>query len=291
MALLNDHFNRIQEILKAEGKAARSFINPVNKGLIREAFIRQFLSKNIAPLWGVGTGEIIHQNSETLGEKRPQIDAVIHDHRHPKLPLAGGIDLYFVETVSSTIEIKSQLKKKHLKKTGKAARRVKQLALDSYNSRDVERTGYQPLPYPYSFLFAYDGPKNIETVLGWVKEMAENDETENGLYDLANTQLGYRLGRNHNFVDGIFVLGKGFVIIDAMARSVQAAALFGREDSPRNVPIAYFGVSQELFMLWILINQGISLRSNTEDVFVQYIKNIDILFDIDDENKLLATDD
>ena len=107
MTLFRSHFDRIRRRLEAEGNAARSFHHGLNRGLIREAFIREFLAQNISDLWGVSTGEIFDGETKE-GEIRNQIDVVIHNKRYPKLPLAAGIDLFFIETVSSTIEIKSR---------------------------------------------------------------------------------------------------------------------------------------------------------------------------------------
>ena len=110
MTLFRSHFGRIQRRLKAEGKAAKSLYHGLSRGLIREAFVREFLSDNLSEFWGVGTGEIFHAEAKE-GEPRNQIDVVIHNKRYPKLPLSADIDLFFIETVSSFIEIKSRLTK------------------------------------------------------------------------------------------------------------------------------------------------------------------------------------
>ena len=106
MTLFHSHFERIRRRLEAEGEAAKSFYHSLNKGQIREAFVREFLAQNTSELWGIGTGEIIHKGTLAEG-KRSQIDVVIHNKRYPKISLATGIDLFFIETISSFIEIKS----------------------------------------------------------------------------------------------------------------------------------------------------------------------------------------
>ena len=105
LSLIQVHFERMAERLRAEGAAARSFDHGTNRGQIREAFVRELLSHNTSPLTGVGTGEILHAGS-CSGERRNQIDVVIHSNRFPRISLAAGIDLFFGETVSSFIEIK-----------------------------------------------------------------------------------------------------------------------------------------------------------------------------------------
>ena len=99
-SLIQVHFARIARKLQAEGEAAKSFDHGTNRGTIREAFIREFLSHNTSPLTGIGTGEIIHADSKP-NERRNQIDVVIHSNRYPKVSLATGTDLFFAETVSS----------------------------------------------------------------------------------------------------------------------------------------------------------------------------------------------
>ena len=122
--LFQSHFERIRRRLEAEGNAARSFHHGMNRGLIREAFIREFLTENISGFWGVGTGEIFHGEASEE-EARNQIDVVIHNKRYPKLPLSAGIDLFLVETVSATIEIKSSLTKNDVRKAAAVAKRIK----------------------------------------------------------------------------------------------------------------------------------------------------------------------
>ena len=171
--LFSSHFERIQRRLEAEGKAARSFHHGLNRGLIREAFIREFLSENISEFWGVGTGEIFSRESKDR-EARNQVDVVIHNKRYPKLPLAAGIDLFFVETVSSFIEIKSRLTKDDVKQAAAAAKRIKDLT--DFESQRFNPTGMVKNPRPYAFIFAYEGPTKIETVLRWMKDISADGD-------------------------------------------------------------------------------------------------------------------
>ena len=173
ITLFRSHFERIQRRLEAEGKAAQSFHHGLNRGLIREAFIREFLSENISEFWGVGTGEIFHPEAQEE-ETRNQIDVVIHNKRYPKLPLSGGIDLFFIETVSSFIEIKSRLTKDDVKQAADAAKRIKSLA--SFEPQRFNPTGMVENPRPYAFIFAYEGPAKIETVLRWMIAVSEEDD-------------------------------------------------------------------------------------------------------------------
>ena len=247
--LFSSHFERIQRRLEAEGKAAQSFHHGLNRGLIREAFIREFLSENISEFWGVGTGEIFSQESRDR-DPRNQVDVVIHNKRYPKLPLAAGIDLFFVETVSSFIEIKSRLTKEDVKQAATAAKRIKDLA--EFEPQRFNPTGMIKNPRPYAFIFAYEGPSKIGTVLKWMKDVSA--EADYGLDRLQACKPEGRRFFNHQFLDGIFVLGKGFVVVDALPfeSQVESAIQEGLEISPSAIWVQ--GSERELEVLWIIIS-------------------------------------
>ena len=249
ITLFRSHFERIQRRLEAEGKAAQSSHHGLNRGLIREAFIREFLSENISEFWGVGTGEIFHPEAQEE-EIRNQIDVVIHNKRYPKLPISGGIDLFFIETVSSFIEIKSRLTRDAVKQAADAAKRIKSLA--SFEPQRFNPTGMIKNPRPYAFMFAYEGPAKVETVLRWM--MAVSKEDDYGLEDLRNTNPEDRQFSNHLFIDGIFVLGKGFVLVDALPFESQIARAIqqGLDVDPSEIWVQ--GLGRELEMLWISIS-------------------------------------
>ena len=250
MTLLASHFERIRRRLEAEGDAARSFEHGLNRGQIREAFVREFLAQNISDSWGIGTGEIIHKDA-LPGERRPQIDVVVHNKKFPKLSLATGIDLFFIETVSSFIEVKSRLTKSELRKAAAVAKRIKTSA--HFPPQRMNPTGLVETPRPYSLVFAYDGPKRIETVLNWLKEISQEDDYR--LEALADTPPGERFFFNHNFVDGVFLLGRGYVTLDALpfASHVDRAIQKGMPVSPREIWV--WGKEKELLILWALLNQ------------------------------------
>ena len=247
--MFSSHFERIRRRLEAEGKAAQSFHHGLNRGLIREAFIREFLSENLSDFWGVGTGEIFHPQAQDK-ETRNQIDVVIHNKRYPKLPLSTGIDLFFIETISSIIEIKSRLTKDHIRQAAEAAQRIKSLA--DFGPQHFNPTGLVKNPRPYAFIFAYDGPAQSETVLRWMIDIGK--ESNYGLDRLKKTNPDERGFFNHSFVDGIFILGKGYVLIDALPwdSPVGRAIQTGVEVPESEIWI--HGSGRELEILWIVIS-------------------------------------
>ena len=277
MTVLAAHFKRIQRRLQAEGDAARSFQHGLNRGQIREAFVREFLSQNISDFWGIGTGEVIHKDA-LPEETRHQVDVVVHNKKYPKLSLATGIDLFFIETVSSFIEIKSFLTKERLRKTAITTKKIKSFA--QFPRQRINPAGLVETPRPYSFVFAYDGPKRIETVLRWLKDISQEDEY--GLAALRDTEPGKRFFFNHHFVDGVFLLGRGYVTLDALpfASQIDRAIKRGLKVSPKEVWVC--SREKELLMLWTLVNQINAFLLWGEADFNSYIGRIEMF--IDDSN-------
>lgn len=249
--LLQAHFARIARRLKAEGEAAKSFDHGTNRGQIREAFIRELLSANTSPLTGIGTGEIIHSGS-TGDKPRRQFDVVIHNNRYPKVSLATGIDLFFVETVSSFVEIKSRLTKDHIRQAASATREVKAHAC--FDRQRLNPAGVAPTPTrPYSFVFAYDGPTNVETILGWMRDVSSDADYNLDALKRADAESRYYF--NHLFVDGVFVLGTGFVCLDALPFESRLGAAHGMGLPATMDEVWVHATDNELGFLWLLINE------------------------------------
>lgn len=247
MTLISAHFDRIAARLKAEGEAAKSFHHSMNQGLIREAFVREFLIENTSDLWGVGSGEIIH-GGIAPGGKRNQIDVVIHNRMYPKISITSGIDIFLVETVSSFIEVKSTLRRQHLASIARATKEIKSRA--KWKRQRLNPSGLVRNPRPYSFVFAYDGPKSIKTVLRWMQDSARIEDYN--LDRLRGTQPEQRPFFNHTFIDGVFLLGRGFVLVDSLPFRSPLAEETGIE---RGSDYIWLGCcEQELTMLWALIN-------------------------------------
>ena len=232
----------------------------MNRGLIREAFVREFLAHNTSDLWGIGTGEVIYPGAQP-GDERNQIDVVIHNRMYPKVSLATGIDLFFAETVSSFIEIKSTLRKSDLVRTARVTKDIKKNT--KLEPQRFNPTGMVKTPRPYSFVFAYDGPKNISTVLGWMKEVSESDDYN--LTQLRTTHPADRGFFNHTFIDGVFILQRGFVLVDGLPICSLVAGRHDVGDCLEHIWIS--SPEQELTVLWALINTlNRSMSWTTSDV-------------------------
>ena len=72
---------------------------------------------------------------------------------------------------------------------------------------------------------------------------------------LSETEPGKRFFFNHHFIDGVFLLGRGYMILDALPFRSYVDQLIesGQPISPKAVWIWSRG--NELLMLWALINQ------------------------------------
>lgn len=194
--MLKRHFDYIEKLILAESRVVDEAGHSIHKGNPREFFIRDFLEKHIGERAAFGTGEIIDANSKP-SERRNQIDIVIYRPDYPKLNLGGGINVFVAESVISTIEVKSRLDKEELKKSIKAANKIKQLEREA--------------PSIVSYLVAYDGPAKMETVYGWLGGI--HDEEEIVIPELKESRKE-RQKVPCPSVDAVFVLGKGFLYFD-----------------------------------------------------------------------------
>ena len=77
------------------------------KGEERAAFIGEYLSKVLPPIYRFGSGDVTDSN----GEKSGQLDIVIEYPFFPSLPSGGGgqTRLYLAESIAAVIEVKSDL--------------------------------------------------------------------------------------------------------------------------------------------------------------------------------------
>ena len=194
-------------------------------------------------------GEIIDTTS-TQGGKRPQIDVVLHNKTYPKLSLATGIDLFFVDTVSCFIEIKSRLKKEHIQQIANNTQHIK--CSVNHPPQKFSPLGLIKTPRPYSFVFAYDGPQRIETVLKWMRQVSEQQFR---LDELRDTEPGSRAFFPHHFIDGIFILGKGFVLVDGSPFESLIARAIKKGLPVSEREIWFYSKEHELLILWAYINQ------------------------------------
>lgn len=206
MGILKAHMDSVEDHLLAISRVPANSGHSLHKGTPREAFIREYLENHLSQNLAIGTGEIIDATSEA-GESRNQIDIVLYRRNYPRLAFGGGIHAFLAESVVAIIEVKSTLTSDELGKSIRAARRVKQLQKHVVRSF---HSGYQP-PSILSFVVAYDGPAQMKTVHSWIAPLHRSD----GIAFPSMPATGEaRTAIASPSIDGIFVLGRGFVQFD-----------------------------------------------------------------------------
>lgn len=203
--MLTAHMKAEEDHLLVISRIPANSGHSLHKGTPREAFIRGFLETHLNSTVAIGTGEIIDCQSKP-NEKRNQFDIVIYKRNYPRLDFGGGVNGFLVESVIATIEVKSTLDKPGVEQAVHAACAAKQLRKNEVTSFS---TGYIP-PSVLSLVVAYDGPARMETVYTWVKETYKAE----GIVEPDMPPETERSRIASPALDGIFVLGKGFLNFD-----------------------------------------------------------------------------
>ena len=124
MSFVQSYFADIEKTLLALSGVAGNAGHSVIKGSAREYFVKEFLSKNISPLRSVGSGEIIHRETQAP-DKRNQIDAVVYSGQVPRFEYEPGCSAFLIKGVAAFIEVKTKLTKAHLKAAIEKTRCIK----------------------------------------------------------------------------------------------------------------------------------------------------------------------
>ncbi|MFC3530913.1 DUF6602 domain-containing protein [Vogesella facilis] len=207
--MLQSHFSAIEKTILAISEVASNTGHNLHRGTPREVFIKEFLENHLSEKLGIGSGEIIDADSKPR-EPRNQIDIVIYRKEYPRLTIGGGITAFLAESVVAIIEVKSVLNEAAIEQVVGAAKAVKKL------NRSFEtcfETGHEK-PGILSYVIAYEGPASHETIADWLNRA-------HGSHQIVLPHLP----ANHNdcqrtawpSIDGIFVLGRGFMQADTSA--------------------------------------------------------------------------
>jgi hypothetical protein len=133
--ILDEWANAIQEWLRAGYKVASSTTSHrLLLGDAREIIVREVLMRFLPSSLVVGTGQII----DSKGNPSKQIDIIIYRSDFPIFRTLGLSDIFMLEGVVATIEVKSNLNKKTLKEALSNCESVKKLS-PFYNKPSVER--------------------------------------------------------------------------------------------------------------------------------------------------------
>lgn len=200
--LLQDHLRAVENTLLAQSRIPANAGHPLHKGTPRENFLKTFLADHLSERVAIGQGEIIDARTQA-NDPRHQNDIIIYRRNFPRIAFDRTISGYLAESVVATIEVKSALTKDELVKAVRAAHDIKQL---ERHDRHVMSAGYRP-PSILSYVVAYDGPASMGTVSGWLNPIHQELSFSYSLIAPEN-----RLTTPSPSLDGIFVLGKGFVL-------------------------------------------------------------------------------
>lgn len=211
--MLYEHMNTIEDTLIQLAKISKNAGHPLHIGTPRETFISSFLNDHLSENAAIGSGEIIDYRSIPKG-KRNQFDIVIYRKNYPKILYGGKINCFFIESVISTIEVKSRLNKSGLDKAIRAAKNVKMLEPNNMQLRMTQKNknsfGFRP-PKITNYIVAYDGPKNMETVANWLDEIHKSCDVEKVRLSSSIDEI---LQTPSSTIDGVFILKKGFLYFD-----------------------------------------------------------------------------
>jgi hypothetical protein len=244
--MLKAHVDAVEGTLLATSQIAANAGHSLHKGTPRESFIRQFLEGHLSERVAIGTGEVIDATSPPnppSTAQRPQYDIVLYKRDHPRLDIGGGISAFLAESVVATIEVKSSLDSGDIEQSVRAALYAKRLTRNTIQSFSA---GYHP-PSILNYVVAYAGPAQMSTVHGWIAPA----HAKHGIPARLLPPTGdARVAVPSPSLDGIFVLGKGFVVYDNFpigfindtARQQAPAACWSVADAPRGSLLLLFMV-------------------------------------------------
>ncbi|MDQ2192975.1 MULTISPECIES: DUF6602 domain-containing protein [unclassified Vibrio] len=171
---IDDWVQSISDMIKISANVGSSVSNHSTiLGDARESFIRDILENFLPSSIVIGSGQIIDQYEG----RSKQIDIIIYRRDFPVLQTFGSADVYLIEGVLATIEVKSMLDKENLEMALNNAKSVKDLkpkfvrpslsfSLATYffkddedSLTDAERFSFMEMVAPETFIFSYRGLK------------------------------------------------------------------------------------------------------------------------------------
>jgi hypothetical protein len=217
-SIFKSYFDHAESTLLGQYGLSSHAGHSVNKGTPREEFVRGFLKQNVGNAVTIGEGEIISAGSYR-GERRKQQDIVLYDSSLPRLEMGGGITSFLREGVFATVEVKSLLTQEELDEACDAG-----LALS--DPKGGFSAGHAQ-SWPRRFLVAYDGPKKMDTVFDWLEKYYRRRQSPGRNYLLIQEgwspadEAPMRHVTRSSTLDGVFVLGKGFVLFEGFHFSLE----------------------------------------------------------------------
>ena len=195
---IDDWIQSISEMIKISYKVGAAVTDHYSiLGDARESFIRDILEKFLPSSIAIGSGQIIDQ----YGGRSKQIDIIIYRREFPILKTFGAADVYLIEGVLATIEVKSMLDKDNLIMALENSKSVKKLepkfahsslvhGFQSYFNKnheleleEFEYFSFKQMVSPETYIFAYMGQQLTTTkehIESWFS--CENGAMSNSYY-------------------------------------------------------------------------------------------------------------
>lgn len=171
MGIINDWSKSISKVLKSSFDVSNSIAD--HSGILgdaRESFIRDILKRFLPNNILIGSGQIV----DCQGNKSKQIDIIIYRNDFPILRTFGSSDVYLIEGVVATIEVKSHLNEETLYQALENCKSVRSLipsfikaSIDYYSnelySLNVEqlsssqRNSLMGMILPATYIYSYNG--------------------------------------------------------------------------------------------------------------------------------------
>jgi hypothetical protein len=273
--ILEDHFNAIEKLLICQAEISGNSGHSLHKGTPREAFVREFLYNHLPETIAFGTGEVFDLNTKSENS-RNQNDIVLYKKNYPKINFGGGIDGFFVESVVSTIEIKSKLTEEEFIKALNSIKNTKSLTSNIIEKSIFKVSNEFDPKGILSCIVAYSGPAKMKTILGWLKKYIAKNKID---FSPINGKIfSEKMNLINPIVDIIVILGVGVILFDSVS------GIYFIEDSERqaNTSSNWVVVDQNqnnIFVLFtFLTNYIIAIRPNILDI-LKYMNKTNNKFD------------
>ena len=153
--VLEEHLKVVAILLKAYYESSKQMKAPVNLGILRERFAREFLRLFLPTTHEIQMGEIIDSN----GNRTRQQDIVIYRRDMPKLRIIEEPAILFAEGAKATIEVKSKLTWGSFKDALENTCTVKQLQTKITKFAVGEKAGYI-----FKYIFAYGSSREAKII-------------------------------------------------------------------------------------------------------------------------------
>jgi len=263
--MIQSHFAAIEKSIIELSKIQDNAGHSIHKGTPRELFIKNFLKNHLGSTISFGTGEIIDMDSKPK-ESRNQHDIVLFRNEFPKLDFQGGITAFLAESVIATIEVKSVLDFDDFKTAFISAMRCKKMKRNFFEGIKM----WHSPPSILNYVVAYNGPKKMQTVYKWIKKLESELKFE--YQEMPATQQE-RINIPSPGIDGIFILGKGFIHFDNfMINSLNPK---DREENPWIRWIFTEIKTGNLLFLFLNLSQIISSYPQKAVQLIPYLKEMD----------------